>query len=299
MASTTMKPGNQGGTITFRCVNTTPLPGETRCFVPNVATGHSRDQCLLVEMSRGTGPGVTFIRSSARRNMDFVTASTFERLAEISVEGLAPLPGSGGYRDVYIYVATQNMPSKASGPSRREIPRAVGSPAPPRAAAADATAARAVADDQPRYRMNTYERIASVMPTYEVHVYHDTGQTRSDGSHTVKVLEPQPPFGYFVQHSGDLSGWRHDLMGQGVTLEEISPNFFHVKVPDNGSIQVRTRIAACESCLLGLGTRCGGVGRGGCATCAAAGGIGGGTAGPVVLMLVVVLVLLSRRHRHR
>ena len=68
-----------------------------------------------------------FVHDSARRNMDFVNASTFERSAEIGLKGLAPLPGSPGTRDVYIYVRTLHLPAVTDGnrrpPFRLRSPR--------------------------------------------------------------------------------------------------------------------------------------------------------------------------------
>jgi hypothetical protein len=62
-------------------------------------------QCMLVELS---GSNLTFVTDSVYRNMDFVHASTFDRDAEISVVGLAPI--GEPERDVYLYVETKNMP---------------------------------------------------------------------------------------------------------------------------------------------------------------------------------------------
>lgn len=62
-------------------------------------------QCMLVELS---GAGLTFVRSSVYRNMDFVNASTFNREADVSVIGL-PLMQSGNHT-VYLYEVIKNMP---------------------------------------------------------------------------------------------------------------------------------------------------------------------------------------------
>ncbi|MBJ6764110.1 hypothetical protein JGU66_25330 [Myxococcaceae bacterium JPH2] len=54
-------------------------------------TGHAH-QCILVDLTSGGTP-VTFINSSAYRNMDFGTASVFERTAQLSTRGLPTDPG--------------------------------------------------------------------------------------------------------------------------------------------------------------------------------------------------------------
>jgi hypothetical protein len=250
---------NSSSEIDWHCVNP-PDVSAPQCY--QLPTGAPPDQCLLVELSQAGGSGVRFLHDSARRNMDFVNSSTFERLGEISVRGLTPLPGGGGRRDVYLYVRTLNMPPETNGNPPIQIPPPVPPPSPPSRDAGPppigagvlARDARAVGKGgeldaggpPPRYRMDTYERYASVMPTYEVHVYHDTGRTRTENGQTLKILESQTPFGYFVQHQGDLVGWTHELTGEGFVLEQISPNFYRAHVPDNGSIMVRTKIVARE-----------------------------------------------------
>ena len=145
--------------------------------------------------------------------------------------------------------------------------------------------------------MNTYERIASVTPTYEVHVYHDTGKTEIVGGQTRHVLEPQAPFGYFVEHAGDLSGWKHALVGEGFVLEEISPNFYHAKIPDNGSVRVHTTISSCQKHLFGLINNCGNspAGCGGCQC--SLGNTGVPAAAPIFVVLAAAFVLRRRRRR--
>lgn len=276
-----------GTQVTLHCANP-PYPASTpRCF--QLPAGAPHDQCLLVELAQHNGSGATFVSSSARRNMDFVNASTFQRSAEISIRGLAPLAGSPGTRDVYLYVRTLNMPAETRGNPSMVIPE----PVPPRAAI-EGNATHVPVRTPPRYRQDTYERIASVMPTYEVHVYHDTGRTRDEDGTTRRILAPQAPFGYFVRHQGDLSGWRHALTGEGFVLAELSPNFYHAKIPDNGSVQVRTKIESCERVLFGLVNRCGDGGCSGC-TCTIGGTDGTGPLGLLTLLAVATLLRLRRR----
>ena len=134
--------------------------------------------------------------------------------------------------------------------------------------------------------MSTYERVASVYPTYEVHVYHDTGRTRTEEGHSYKVLEPQAPFGYFVNHQGDLAGWKHELVGEGFVLEEISPNFYHAKIPDNGAVKVHTKITTCEKYFFGL-FRC----------CCNLAHTSGGTREGAFSVLGLVLLTAARRRK--
>jgi hypothetical protein len=283
---------NVGNQITFHCVNP-PDVSDAPCY--QLPVGAPPDQCLLVELSQTNASGVKFLHDSARRNMDFVNASSFQRSAEISVRGLTPLPGSTGTRDAYIYVRTLNLAENVDGNKPVVIPDPVpyiepdsGSPNPDQPGVAPRKPPMAAPKDQaaaaPRYRMNTYERVASVYPTYEVHVYHDTGRTRTEDGTTAKVLEPQAPFGYFVSHQGDLAGWKHGIQGEGFVLEEISPNFYHAKIPDNGSIKVKTKITTCEKYVFGLFRCCCEVGR-----------AGGGTPSGALAIFGLASIAVARR----
>jgi hypothetical protein len=275
--------GHPNEQIVWPCVNPGGGAGDP---CPTLTGGQAKDQCLLVELSQAPAAvGVTFKQDSARRNMDFVNASTFERSAEISIKGLAPLAGGGGQRDVYLYVKAANMPKDVTA-------------APPGGAAGGqagqgrpgtmVAGQDGRSDKQPSLPPTTYERLSTSYPTYEVHVYHTTGKTRQEDGRTVNVLEPQVPFGYFVQHQGSLAGWEHSLAGEGVTLELVAPDFYHVKIADNGSINVHTKIVACQRYFFGLFRCC----------CNVGGAQGSGADGSLVaLALGLLLVRLVRRRR--
>jgi MYXO-CTERM domain-containing protein len=144
--------------------------------------------------------------------------------------------------------------------------------------------------------MTTYERVASVTPTYEVHVYHDTGHERMDAGHNRRVLEAQSTFGYFVQHEGDLSGWRHQLTGEGFVLEKIGPDFYRAKIPDHGKVQVHTTIMSCQRHVFGLINICG-HSLAGVAGCQCTMGDTGIPSGDAVFVAAIIAIALRRRRR--
>ena len=198
---------------------------------PTLAAGAPASQSMLVELSSVGGPSpVHFIQDSARRILDFVHASEFTRTARISIHGLAPLAGDEPMRNVYLYVKTTNMPAV--------VP-------------AGTTKARAMAKSRSAYEKTVFESLRDTRPTYEVHVYHAIG--RKNGAS--EVVEAQLPFGYVVSHEGPLYGWRHRLEGQGVALDEIAPNLYRVKVPERGSVMVKTTIEAVERAPSGAPSR--------------------------------------------
>ncbi len=92
-----------------------------------------------------------------------------------------------------------------------------------------------------------HEALVSVWPTYEVHVYYDTGTVVKIDGQDQKVLRPMVPFGFFLQHDGPLYGFTSAFEAQnGVVLQELSPHFYKVTIPNEGSISVETTITAEE-----------------------------------------------------
>jgi hypothetical protein len=69
---------------------------------------------------------------------------------------------------------------------------------------------------------------------------HDSGVHGVVNGAAYQIVEPQLPFGYFIEHQGPIEGWVHTLEGVGAALDQIGPNFYHVNVPENGSVTVRT-----------------------------------------------------------
>jgi len=215
-------------------------------------TGATTHKCILVEMD---GPNLTFFNESVYRNMDFGEASTFKREAEISIAGLKGVDGDGPRRDVYLAIETRNMPAvvkPGEGPGHDvELP---GSGQDGQSGPKDK---QAQADPNPTHTVTwkqahamavggrlSEDVVQTFMPTYRVHVYYDTGR-RLDGR---VILRPQTYFGYFINHEGDLYGWRQELHASPeAELKEIREGFFRISVPKDKSAQVTTVIEARES----------------------------------------------------
>ena len=231
-------------------------PSGAACPMLTGGAGLLSDQCMLVQLFVGSGPpaaSVHFLHDSARRNLRFVHLSKFEDKARISVEGLAPLAGTTD-RDVYIYIKTHNMPATTTNKNPPPDLKTVLNPpprVPPRGDKPTDIAGQAGVP--PTYEVPFFDRVSSILPTYEVHIYHTTGKEWTVGGKHVIGIEPQVPYGYFALHDTTPDGWRHSIEALGgVTLEEIVPNFYHVKVPNNGSILVNTKIGTCERHFFGL-----------------------------------------------
>ncbi|HYJ03871.1 MAG TPA: hypothetical protein VEX43_01975 [Chthoniobacterales bacterium] len=193
---------------------------------PNAQNPH---QCMLVELS-SVDPTVVITTSSVYRNMNIANASTFRRLAEISVVGAEPI--SSQPRDVYLYVQKFNMPNIVK-------PGHQGPTANPFGTDGFNTLSAGTGP-----MSNEVEEIAAFVPTYTVHAYMDTGKTLElEGGVKVPILRPQTAFGYFAQHSGPLYGWETRLYG----AEKLAEDFYVLRVPNNGSRYVETVIQARES----------------------------------------------------
>jgi hypothetical protein len=79
-------------------------------------------------------------------------------------------------------------------------------------------------------------------PMIRYHAYHDTGLDITRDGRTLRVVRPGTAFGYFVDHEGDLDGWRDEV--QGAT--PITDRFFRLDVPEEGTAVITTVVEAVE-----------------------------------------------------
>ena len=245
------------GNIVVTCTN----GNATRpCPAINLST-QNHDQCMFVQLEAVSGNSATFSRDSAYRNMDFENASLLNRAATISIAGLPARAGSTS-RPVYLHVQTINLPREQRKPF--ELPRAAMQrarqtppdyPQPPTDLAAPTPAAPPPAAaappaklaEQPVLHQTGFERLAAIWPTYRVHAFYEA-ERWTDPAGVVRVrLESAVPFGYFIDHAGQLWGWDHELVdAEGAKLQRIGPDYYRIKVPEGGAVQVKTRVLAQE-----------------------------------------------------
>lgn len=215
--------------------------------------GKPSDQCILVEL---TGAGITFFSDSARRNHLVQAASEVRKSAQISVEGLDPIPNGGPNRDVYVAVETVNMPAppKIGGKTtvvwdeeklaflrRKEIDPDLLS----------VLVNKGLIEAMATGKLLLYD-ILDLVPTYRVHVYHDTGEHLTMGGVDYPILAPQTSFGMLLDHVGPFTGWEHSLeFPHGALQEEITPNFFRIHVPNNSKITTEVKVSAVEPGIVG------------------------------------------------
>jgi hypothetical protein len=214
------------------------------------------DQCVLVDLAvANTGdPARYFSPQSAYHNMSFTGASKIVKRATLDARGLPALGGGAPQRDLYVYIQTANMPAVVDNPPppppggdrgqlRERLQKLeVAAPAKGRAIGskeAERLQAAVLAGQL------TLDDVAQVMPTYRAYVWYDTGRTVPiEGGGTRKLLEPQPSFGLFAWHDGDLTGWKHQLSAAGAV--QLAPNLYKIPVPTNGTVDATVQIEALE-----------------------------------------------------
>jgi len=170
-------------------------------------------QCILVSL---TGNNVDFIRDIAFHNMDF-SKIDFAQQAEISTKGL---PAMGNGRDVFMFLELRNMPGFPTVGTGVSLPNG-------RPSLSNSGARQASSFDA-----------ASVIPTYIVHSYYDTGKTVTIKDVKHPIYQPLTSFGYFIQHTGLFFGWQPSMEGAA----SVRPLTFKVTVPNDGAVKINTTI---------------------------------------------------------
>ena len=204
-AFTTTIPASGSQTITVGPWNLTAAEQVTY-GAPN--TDH---QCILAELDSNAA-NTTFVKKSAWRNMDFGTASTFVRNAEISGRGYEPPPGGAGAYDFDLFVTTQE---------ERNVPR-----------------------DRTLAALSASQNVISQL-TKVVRGFRRTGKFINIMGTRFEVVNQTGAFGFIVQHAGEIKGWRNELTGGG--LQKIADNIYRIKVPRNGAVSVTSTIEAIEA----------------------------------------------------
>lgn len=205
-----------------RCIYVDPSDARCATLTPPVTASDRRHphQCVLATLT-SSDASVTFSRDSAYRNMDFVSASEFTRVATIDV--------GEGPADVYLIVGTHHMPA----PSERRL----------EAMSLEhirGLAARLGREHAEASPSSVFDALtARGVPTYETYVFRGSGPAGAAGV----AVEPMPSFGFLVGHEGTLHGWLHTIEG----AEQLGPNVWVVHVPESGVINVRTVIVAAEA----------------------------------------------------
>jgi hypothetical protein len=250
------------GTITpthqfdIDCAYTVADPCAYRAVGDGCGTGAKNpDQCILVDLASAPTSGPFFFSpQSAWQNMMFNGASTVRKVATLDTRGELALAVPAPRRDLYVYIHTDNMPAKRSPKDPPLDPKKLTGKVRealsrfdirlPEVGAIGKEAAAQIAGAYARGALS-FEETSALMPTYAAYVFYDTGETIG-GPHGTKLkrLAPQPGFGMFLWHDGDLNGWRHRFGDS--TITELAPNYYKVSAPTDGVVNVPITVTACE-----------------------------------------------------
>lgn len=228
-AATSTTPVPSGAELDLSCANSVPFDmcdylDTGACAGPPAAT-HAPHQCILAQLETAPGsPTLVLGRESWWNNMQLRESSVVEETAAVSTQGLR---GLGAGRDVYLYVEQLNMPRpppRTGNNLENGQVRLLEQPLDPDIAGLYATG---------RISADTLD---ARMPTYRVHVFHETGETNVEGA---RVLMPAPSFGFYLYHEGPFQGWRDQLSAAG--LVPVGANLFklHVATDDTARVTVR------------------------------------------------------------
>ncbi len=248
-AGTTPVPS--GSELDLACANPAPFPicdyvDTGTCAGPPPPT-HNSHQCILAQLTSAAPPDagpLIFGRESYWNNMDLRESSVVEEEASIATHGLAPL---GSARDVYLYVQKLNMPP-APAPSENNnnnnntdgVVGAAGGQA-AQAAIHDAPLDPKVAEGYPTGALAP-EKLEQLLPTYRVHVFHDSGAKSDTGA---RALVPAPSFGHYLYHQGPFTGWRDEITGAGVV--RLSDTLYKLQIANDSVAKVQVRVESVEA----------------------------------------------------
>jgi hypothetical protein len=154
------------------------------------------------------------------------------------------------------------------------------------------------------------QALGLVWPTFKVHVYYDSGKKVTMGGVDRIVMVPMVPFGFYLNHLGTFYGFTQALSGlDGVELVPVAPNWYTVKIKNEGAVRIQTVVTAeermrssstpcptcqnpCPDCKVHHGGHCNcRIVRGG-----SAGGLALGLGG---FMVVTLAAVIRRRRRRR
>jgi hypothetical protein len=245
---------NSSGTFSVSCA---PATAANVC---NVTGSHISvpDHCVQVSLSNNAGSTIPITQAAVFRNMIFAPASELRRSARVSLVTTPEFKAKP--KDLYLLVQTNNMDPHGETKQFSDVdaldrlrnalefraPNPKDSPAPgqepskpvpgvPDGKAGKAGKAKLAASTNEGVHypvLSAFQQLSESWPTYQVFPYYDAGNTVELEGTVRPRLHAMFPFGVFVRHQGVHYGFKHELETEmGVTLEEISPNFYHVKLP--------------------------------------------------------------------
>jgi hypothetical protein len=181
-----------------------------KASVPAAYAPPHQHQCMWVQL---TDSGVNFTQSSVRRNMDFVNLTEDTRPATVSGVGY-PVPAGGSHDFLLITHVRKFVPGKR-----------------------DSNLGMLAA---PKGMMTAGDVVYWL---WIVEGYRRTGKTITIDGTDFEILDETPgAFGSIAVHQGSSDVFTSELSGGGIKF--LGGSFHALKVPHNGSVEIKTRLAA-------------------------------------------------------
>ena len=198
-------------------------------------------QCMWVTLD--SNQSAIFSESSERRNMDFVSASTFEEDAEISAKGY-PAPKSGP--DQEFLLLTTGIPLFSIRPYDGWTPRDT-----KRGATQDGPVVNQRDTNLPWILTEIYERWGKSVGVVSswvwiVNGYRKTAETLTLDGKRHRIYDFVGSFGYVAEHNGLVNEWAQDISVPGMPPSQ-TPGAYRVSIPDGGVAKIRVKLEAKES----------------------------------------------------
>ena len=199
------------------CTDTVPaasdgMPGTKRFRLiwdnPGTAYQPPKDhQCILAEIDSQSNTNI--VTKSVYRNMDFVSASKFERTAEISAKGYGPPPNGESHHEFDLHVTAEELPE--------------------------------MVDEKRTANLRDGGEVSKFR--WVVNGYRRTGEFVDIGEKRFRIVDPIGSFGYIVSHEGrSVRKWQHELLG----AEKVGENHYRLSIKPEEVAQVTTRIEPKE-----------------------------------------------------
>ena len=182
-------------------------------------------QCIRVELE-SSNPGTRIIDRVVQRNMDFVSASTFTRDAEISAVGYGAPPAGLTEHGFMLVVDTLRYTYTLDQPYYYGSRYGVSAP-----------------PEFNQIPMAWYPDGLEEALVWTTRGYRRTGNTLTIGSNDYEYVEPVGAFGVLAGHDGPVRGWEQELLG-GSDLQKINgnDNVYMLEIPEDQVATVTTFI---------------------------------------------------------
>jgi len=191
-------------------------------------------QCILVQLNqKNASTNAIFINDSARRNMDFGTASSFSRTAEISAKGYgAPPPGMAKHLFNLRMITRKGMVKKNDLDQYGQ--------------ALETVRMDRIFDNwglfaNNRSTFNEFNRNVVSQMVLVANAFRRTGRFIIIEGKRFELWDGVGAFGFVLEHEGPVDKWKYDLTGRGLS-GNIEDNNYSIQISPEEVATVTTAV---------------------------------------------------------